>query len=436
MIVKMLTPQIRLCILPENKCKGNYLSLRFLLPLGENTSLYALLPYVLFRGSKDYPDIEAIDRSADLLYGAEITPMVSSEGEWQVIGFSASFLSDRMAPDGCPILAGVLELICSLLLHPLTEAGVFRRSYVQSEQTKLLDKLRSLKDSPDLYAIKRLEELMCQGEPYSIYERGNEEAVAAITSEKLWKAYQKLLRSAPLIITYSGDHSPVALTELLTARLGCLNNPPDPLPQPVLLRQAEAPLRRYEESLPVGQSQLVLGLRSGTVIGEDGYDAFSLLFAMLSSAPTARLFTEIREKRSICYTCTALTDFHKGILLIVCGLRKERMEEALDAIQEQLHDFAAGRFSDEEMESARRWLAGRYPIVEDSPISLANWYFHRGPLGIAESPAETATKLMQIGRQQIMEAASRLSPDTVYTLSGSVEEKEEYGDEEVDFNES
>lgn len=424
MIERMITPQVRLCILPENKCKGNYLSLRFLLPLGEMTSHFALLPYVLSRGSAEYPDIASIDRAADLLYGAEITPMVSSEGEWQVIGFSASFLSDRLAPDACPILAGVLDIIASLLLHPLVEQGAFRADYVCSEQTKLIDKLRSLKDSPDLYAIKRLEELMCEDEPYAIYERGNEEAVAAITAEGLWNAYQTLLQSAPLTILYSGDCPTDRLTDLITARLGCLNHSPSPLPAHTVIRKATGPLRRFNEAMPVGQTQLVLGLRSGSVIGDSDHDAFSLLFAMLSSAPTARLFTEVREKRSLCYTCTALTDFHKGILLISCGLRKERMVEALEAINQQLDDLAQGRFDDNEFESARRWLSGRYPIVEDSPISLANWYFHRAPTGIADSPSLLAERILKVDRAQVMSAAAKLSADTLYTLVGENEDEE------------
>lgn len=422
MIEQMLTPQVRLSILPEYKCKGNYLSLRFLLPLGEDTSSYALLPYVLSRGSLDYPDIDAVDRAADLLYGAEITPMVSSEGEWQVVGFSASFLSDRMAPDGCPILEGVLDIISSLLLRPLTVKGAFRSDYVESERSKLLDKLRALKDSPDVYAIKRLEELMCEGEPYAIYERGNEEAVAAVTPAGLWEAYQSLLRSAPLTVLYSGDCPTDRLTELVTERFGCLKQTPAPLPPHTVLRSAQAPLRTFEETMPVGQSQLVLGLRSGSVVNDRDHDAFSLFFAMLSSAPTARLFTRVRERRSLCYTCSALTDFHKGILLISCGLRKERMEEAYAAITEQLSDLAEGRFSDDELESARRWLAGRYPIVEDSPISLANWYFHRSPTGIADSPASLAERMMKVGRADVMNAARKLSPNALYTLIGQIEE--------------
>ncbi|MBQ8287530.1 MAG: insulinase family protein [Clostridia bacterium] len=411
-----LTQQVRLCYLPMEHCKGNYLSLRFLLPLGEMTSTCALLPYVLSRGSNEYPDIDAIDRAADLLYGAEISPMVGSEGEWQVIGFSASFLADRMAPDGCEILDGVLHLLSSLLLSPRTEGATLLPEYVESEKVKLCDRLRSLKDNPDLYAIKRSEELMCAGESYALYERGEESQVAAVTPEALTGAWQNLLSTAPLCITYAGDCALERLKPLLLSRFGRLTATPAPLPPTEVIRQAKGELRRFTEKLPTGQCQLIIGLRSGSVIGDEDHAAFSLLYAMLSSAPTARLFTKVREERSLCYSCSALSDSHKGILLITCGLRRERLQEAEDAIFDQLRALARGDFTDEEFESAKRWLMGRYPILEDSPIALAGWYFSRSPLGLAESPRTEAERIRRVTRADVMHAAGRLSPDTVYTL--------------------
>lgn len=411
-----LTQQVRLCYLPMTHCKGNYLSLRFVLPLGEMTSTYALLPYVLARGSTDYPDIDSIDRAADLLYGAELSPMVGSEGEWQIIGFSASFLADRMAPDGCPILNGVLGLLSSLLLSPRTENGLLLSEYTESEKTKLCDRLRSLQDNPDLYAVKRSEELMCQGEAYARYERGDENEVEQVTPETLTAAWQALLSTAPLVITYAGDCPIHQLTALLQERFGSLNSAPAPLPPTEVIRKAKGPLRRFSEKLHNGQCQLILGLRSGSVIRDADHAAFSLLYAMLSTAPTARLFTKVREERSLCYSCSALCDSHKGILLITCGLQRSRLQEAEDAILAELDALAKGDFTDEEFETAKRWLMGRYPILEDSPIALAGWYFSRSPLQIAESPRKEAHRISLVTREEVCRAASRLSPDCIYTL--------------------
>ena len=420
-----LTPQITLRHLPMPAPKGNYLSLRMLTRLGEMTSANALLPYVLARGSVRYPDVEQIDKAADLLYGAEITPMVGSEGEWQVIGFSASFLADRMAPDKCPILEGVLDILSSLLLDPILEDGLLTKEFVDSEKEKLCDRLRSLEDNPDLFAIKRSEELMCQGEAYARYERGDEKEVALVTAKALTDAWKNLLSASPLVITYAGECDEERLSALLCKYFAPLQSQPSTLPPTEVIRQAKGPIRRFEERLHSGQCQLIIGLRSGSIHTDADHAAFSLLFAMLSSAPTSRLFTKIREERSICYSCNALSDSHKGILLITCGLSRDRLQEAEEAIFGQLRALADGDFTDEEFSSAKRWLIGRYPIMEESPIAVSGWYFSRSPLVLGDSPQTEAGKMASITREDVMNAAQKLSPDTVYTLlDGSRFQKE------------
>jgi predicted Zn-dependent peptidase len=103
-------------------------------------------------------------------------------------------------------------------------------------------------------------------------------------------------------------------------------------------------------------------------------------------------------------------------LLITCGLRRERLAEAEEAILEQLHALASGDFTEEEFSSAKRWLMGRYPILEDSPIALSGWYFGRSPLGVADSPRTEADRIAKVTPADVMRAAGRLSLDTVYTL--------------------
>ena len=54
----------------------------------------ALIPSVLLRGSRDYPDLQAISRRLDSLYGATVGTLVRKKGEAQVVGLYADFLED------------------------------------------------------------------------------------------------------------------------------------------------------------------------------------------------------------------------------------------------------------------------------------------------------------------------------------------------------
>jgi len=70
---------------------------------------------------------------------------------------------------------------------------------------------------------------------------------------------------------------------------------------------------------------------------------------VLSGGMSSRLFTEVREKRGLCYTvfasCNTLKD--KGAVLCYSGTTNERAQETLNVIIEELKKLAAGIHEDE-----------------------------------------------------------------------------------------
>ena len=87
------------------KFKSSRFGVKFLMPLDpEHASEYALLPWVLRRGSQAHPDMACLSAALDELYGGVIEPDVTKKGETQCIGFAASFLDDAYALEGEALL--------------------------------------------------------------------------------------------------------------------------------------------------------------------------------------------------------------------------------------------------------------------------------------------------------------------------------------------
>ena len=76
-----ILPGVWLSHLRSDKFKTACLSLTLLTQLGRETAAYnALLTYVLRRGTRSYPDMEALSSRMDELYGAAIEPVVRRIG--------------------------------------------------------------------------------------------------------------------------------------------------------------------------------------------------------------------------------------------------------------------------------------------------------------------------------------------------------------------
>lgn len=185
---------IFLNIIYTDKFKTDYISVRYSLPVtAQNNAASSLLPKVIMRGTDGYPDMEKISYALDDLYAANIYPRVSTRGETQIFGFGADFLKERFSTDGTKIRAGVLAMLREFLFCPLVKNGAFNKEYVESEKKQLTDAIRSQKNDKVRYAIRRLEELMCENEPYGIPTLGKIENVQEITPESLYDFYKYTL---------------------------------------------------------------------------------------------------------------------------------------------------------------------------------------------------------------------------------------------------
>ena len=113
---KRLADGVELAVCRTDKFKTGLLSVTLTIPLSEDTATAgALIPEVLGRGSRNYPDMEKLSAAADRLYGASLGPVVRQRGESQCISFMCGFIDDRYALDGSAVLEPAAALTGCLL---------------------------------------------------------------------------------------------------------------------------------------------------------------------------------------------------------------------------------------------------------------------------------------------------------------------------------
>lgn len=116
------------------------ISIRFVVPLSADTAAKnALLLPVLLRGSEHYPDIGKIRREEESIYDTGISDSVYKRGDLQILELRMNLLENQYAIDGMDITGRAMALLEDILFHPVTENGVFRGEYVESEKRMLID---------------------------------------------------------------------------------------------------------------------------------------------------------------------------------------------------------------------------------------------------------------------------------------------------------
>ena len=412
---QMLMENVYLTYIPSEKFKTSFFSAQMAAPLrAETAGLNALMVNVLSRGTARCPDMAAIGRELDMLYGARLEPTVRKKGENQLFGFVASCVDDRFLPAGERLLEPVTDLLGDMYCRPAADGGRLREDYADSERANLIDEIRSIVNDKRVYAARRLLEEMCAGEPYGVRRMGRAEDVERISLRALDEHYRTILPQGRLELFYCGSAARERVAGAFARAFEGLPRRGRLEPAATTRRPAPEQVRLTVEEMDVTQGKLCLGLRTDSA----DMAATMLMNAMFGGASTSKLFMNVREKLSLCYYAGSAYHRQKGIITVSSGIEFANYDRALAEIYAQLEALRDGDWEEWELQGARSSLCSGLRSMEDSAASLEDFVMGQAAAGGEETIPGLLEAVRQVTPERIRAAAGAVRPDTVYFLRG------------------
>ena len=421
-----ILPYVFLTHRETDKFKTGSMSINLLTQLTRSQAAKnAILPRLLLRGTKGYPDLGALNRAMDNLYGAKVIPLIRKKGEVHCIGLYGSFVDEACLPPGEGILEPFAAFLGEILLDPLLEKGRFREEYVESERENLLDEIRGRINDKVHYSIVRLLELMCDGEDFSVFYLGTEQEAMDIRPADLTEHYHKILSESPIEIFYSGTASPDQVEAVLCKALKHLprGEPDFNIGTDVRLNSVGAKPRYFNEEMDVNQGKLTLGFRLGDAMEDPDYPALWLLHYLYGGSVNSKLFLNVRERLSLCYYASSILEKAKGLLLVASGIAFDKYDQALGEILAQLTAIQKGDVTEEEFSWAKSALVTDLRMFRDDPHQMEDFYLQQTILGLDYGLEELIAKVEETSKERVIETSAALQLDAVYFLKGSTEEE-------------
>lgn len=409
---------IFLTVLTDKKFKTNSFIVHFMTELTEESAAAnAAVAFMLEDSCKEYPDITSFSRRLAQLYGASIRSGVSYFSDSQTVTVSGSSIADKYALEGEDISYDLLKLLCGCIFEPPTENGAFPEKQFALKKQELIDDIDANINDKRNYAIKKARAEIYENEPAGLPVKGERAAALALTSEQVYAAYEKLLGSARIEMTFVGTELPEKCERLIEEKFGSIKREnvcfPDSKPSPV---KSEA--RYVTERLDVVQSKMVLAFKHG-VSGNISH--ISRVFnAVFGSTPFSMLFKNVREKLSLCYYCSSSFNSEKHTVFVDSGVESDNIGAAREEIIRQLELIGKGEFSDELLEQSKLYIVCALKGVGDSPRSAADWYYDYCLESEEDtpSPEEYIEKVKAVTKDDVCAFAKALTLDTVYVLTG------------------
>ncbi len=403
----------------NSRFKTTSVSFNIYLPLSEDTVAdFALLPFILTSCSKKYPDFSKLNYKLNKLYGASLSASTEKFGDYQLLRMGISVINDEYALSEESLVSEASELMRRLIFEPSIENGEFLVSDVEREKRKAIEHIRGEMSEKRVFAKKRLIEEMYKGKAYGISKCGTETEVAAVTGKSLYNAWQTMLKSAFIQVQVIGAAVPDRFFEDIRDAFSAVEreNITD------ITGTAGTPHRKtvkvVTDKMQVAQGKLVMGF-SSTLYGDDD-KSLPLMVAtdIFGGGPYSRLFTNVREKQSLCYYCSAGSVRAKGLVTVESGVEFANAQKAETEILAQLDAVKNGEFTDFEFESSIKSICDSLGSYDDSQNSLDLWYAIKAANSEIYSPADIAEKIKEITRKDVISAAKGIKLNTVYKLLG------------------
>lgn len=393
-------------------------SLSLIRPLcREEAAMNALLPAVLLRGTRRYPDIQSISGFLDELYGASVSTLVRKNGEIQTTGFYASFMEDRFAKSGDQVMAPMIGFVRELLLDPLLVDGKFPEEFVEGEKWNLVNAIESNLNDKRAYASQRMLRLLCGEEGYGVPRLGTVEDVEAITSESLYAHYRNILRASRVEIFYCGSAEADQVAALVTRAFAGLGTE-NPTPVRMAAFRPGQEVRYEEETMDVAQGKLSMGFSTGCTARDPGFPAMMVLNACYGAGITSKLFMNVREKLSLCYYASSVIHGSKGLMTVSSGIDSANYGRAKEEILAQLEDCRRGKITQEELDSGKKAIISSLDTIQDSPGQMEDYSVFRLLSGQPLDIPDYRAAVERVTVRDVAEAARRIRLEAIFFLKG------------------
>lgn len=216
-------------------------------------------------------------------------------------------------------------------------ADVVRRPHLPADQLGAerdlaLQKIERLKDSPAENLFVHLRRVYFTS-AHARTPLGTPEGLLAITPEAVVADHARRYRPRGGILAVAGKVEWPRLQDTVQTLFGDWEGTPPPTPLPTT--RAEASYLHIPQE--TSQQQIAVAY-SATGLGEPGYPDARMAIEVLSGGMSARLFTEVRERRGLVYTVRASHSSLRGtgVVFAYAGTTPERSQETLEVLLAEL----------------------------------------------------------------------------------------------------
>jgi predicted Zn-dependent peptidase len=319
----------------------------------EENGMAHFLEHLVFKGGEKYPTYKDVNETAERLGG-----VLNAYTSQNLVAFHITVRAES-AP-------AAIDLLTDFVGRPRLDAEELDR-----ERGVVIQEINRAFDQPSTVAEYLIDRAALGDHPLGRTVLGPEENLRSFTREGIVAFRERRWAGGRGGAFLAGNLEHLPAEEELQACFGRFPSLPDP--EPYVPAPDFAPKTLVEER-DTNQSHLRMIYRPDISVSDVRQRAaLSIYSTLLGGSMGSRLFEEIREKRGLCYSVSAIDHAFADlpILQLSSGLESGKCVEAYTRMREIVDELRSDGPSEEEVQRARAYAAGRTVLGFENTNAVA-----------------------------------------------------------------
>jgi zinc protease len=312
----------------------------------------------------------------------------------------------------------------TLFMGALTQPS-FPDDELQKQIERTRASIQSAKERPSRIAQKAFQATLFPKSPYGHPIDGTEASLEQITRDGVLDFYKSFYHPNNAILAIVGD---ITLDALKTTVVPLLSRWPkaDVPKEPSAPAFTQGPLTVAIDQ-NITQTNILFGHRGVDRTNPDYYALTVMNYILGGGGFGSRLFEEVRVSRGLAYSIVSYFDLGKsfGIFKVHLQTKNASAKEAIALIQQEIARIQNEGVLEEELEKAKKYQVGSFPLRIDTQAELANFitdveYYSLG----LDYPVNYPSYINAVTRQDVLRVAQTyLHPEeAILVVVGNLKE--------------
>lgn len=410
MKISRINNNSQLIIYPTSKFKDLTISIQFHLPLTkENISKLALVSGIVVDQSQKYVNKVELNKKLDKLYGANYALTRTIKGNSLVCDFVFNGINGKYLNQD--ILLDQLNFIKEMIYHPHATQNAFTEVLFNEAKDNLLYQIKAKKDSAARYAIFQALKIYGGDTPLAFDSLGDKDEVMAIDNHQLYQWYLEIIHNSYYEIAVIGDVDEALIKDFF------IKNFPKVEQQINLVtyNKNKANLQSISEEADIQQSQLVMVFNGSINMSDKDYYSLAVGCALFGQLPTSLLFSEIREKRSLCYSIYSRLFVFEGGMYVATSMDSSKLAETEELVKTLFTQVQKGEYNPEMVKIAKDMIIDSLRGSYDDYQGILNLAFKLNHVNEDLTFDKTLELINDVKLSDISKAFKNLNLELVYT---------------------